>query len=171
MGDKWFVRGVPEDVAQAVADAARTEGITMGRWVTRALRAALERPGPAGAPEAGAEQITEVLERLERLGATLATVEATVTLHDAYIRELRQDRERGRTAGRASPAAARPAPATAAGDGTGARPRGKGGKPLSPEQDKIIADMIRAERPYSEIASKAGVSIGAITKIRKRLGV
>jgi len=31
--------------------------------------------------------------------------------------------------------------------------------------------MIRAERPYSEIASKAGVSVGAITKIRKRLGV
>jgi hypothetical protein len=120
---------------------------------------------------ARAEQITEVLERLERLGATLATVEATVNLHDAYIRELRQDRERGRTAGRASPAAARPAPATAAGDETAARPRGKGGKPLSPEQDKIIADMIHAERPYSEIASKAGVSIGAITKIRKRLGV
>jgi hypothetical protein len=73
----------------------------MGRWVTRALRAALERPGPAGARRQGWKQISEVLERLESLGATLATVEATVTLHDAYIRELRQDRERGRTAGRA----------------------------------------------------------------------
>jgi uncharacterized protein YerC len=31
--------------------------------------------------------------------------------------------------------------------------------------------MILDGRPYSEIAPKAGVSIGAITKIRKRLGV
>jgi hypothetical protein len=110
----------------------------------------------------------------------MATVEATVGLLDTYVRELRQDRERlgglerGRTAAHPRPAlvpaAARSAPSEKNGE-TAARPRGKGGRALSPETDKLIADMIRAGQPYSEIASKAGVSIGAITKIRKRLGV
>jgi hypothetical protein len=126
------------------------------------------------APEVGADQLALVLERLESLEATMVTVEATVGLLDTYVRELRQDRERGRTAVHPrpdpAPAAARPAPPEENGE-TAARSRGKGGKPLPPETDKLIADMLRAGRPYSEIAPKAGVSIGAITKIRKRLGV
>jgi hypothetical protein len=105
---------------------------------------ALERPGPVAVSRTGPDPI-----------------EANQVFLDMMVRELRQDQDRpsSRTdagehklnrEGQAKPAST-------------ARPRGKGGRPLSPETDQLIADMIGAGRPYSEIAPKAGVSIGAIT--------
>src|SRR3954470_2412619 len=77
--------------------------------------------------EATADQIAPVLERLESLGATVRTVEATVNLHDTYIRELRQARSAPRT-----PLRSNGRPPVESGVGapppTAAR-RGKGGNP------------------------------------------
>ena len=44
-----------------------------------------------------------------------------------------------------------------------------GGKRLTDEQDRQIADMLKAGRSYSEIAASVDVSIGGLTKIKKRL--
>jgi hypothetical protein len=44
-----------------------------------------------------------------------------------------------------------------------------GGKRLTDEQNRQIADMLNAGRSYSEIAPAVGVSIGGLTKIKKRL--
>jgi hypothetical protein len=52
---------------------------------------------------------------------------------------------------------------TSAGQGAG------GGKRLTAEQDRQIADMLKAGRPYPEIAAAVGVSSGALTRIKERL--
>src|SRR5690349_3685898 len=119
-GDRWTVRGIDRALVRDVTAAARDERLTLGEWVSRALRTALERSKSEDAPEVGTDQIAPVLERLASLEATMATVEATVGLLDTYVRELRQDRERlgglerGRTAVHPrpapTPAAARPVP-------------------------------------------------------------
>jgi hypothetical protein len=44
-----------------------------------------------------------------------------------------------------------------------------GSKRMTAEQDRQIADLLNAGRPYSEIAPAVGVSIGRLTKIKKRL--
>jgi hypothetical protein len=49
------------------------------------------------------------------------------------------------------------------------RGAGGGNKRLTAEQDRQIAEMLNAGRPYSEIAASVGVSIGGLTKIKTRL--
>jgi uncharacterized protein YerC len=49
------------------------------------------------------------------------------------------------------------------------RGAGGGNKRLTDEQDRQIADMLKAGRPYPEIAAAVGVSSGALTRIKERL--
>lgn len=56
----WAVRGIPEDVRRAVVDRAKTEGRTVGAWVTDALRRALEG-------EALTDQVADLRRRIEML--------------------------------------------------------------------------------------------------------
>jgi plasmid stability protein len=56
----WAVRGIPDDVRRAVVDRAKTEGRTVGAWVTDALRHALEG-------EALSEQVADLRRRIEML--------------------------------------------------------------------------------------------------------
>jgi hypothetical protein len=57
---------------------------------------------------------------------------------------------------------------TSAGQGVG-RGAGGGNKRLTDEQDRQIADMLKAGRSYSEIAASVDVSKGALSRIRDRL--
>src|SRR5690349_17365380 len=88
-GDRWTVRGIDRALVRDVTAAARAERLTLGEWVSRALRTALEQPKSEKAPEVGADHLGAIQERLESLEATVATVEATVGLLDTYVRELR----------------------------------------------------------------------------------
>lgn len=41
----WAVRGIPDDIRRAVVGRAKSEGRTVGSWVSEALRRALEGDG------------------------------------------------------------------------------------------------------------------------------
>lgn len=56
----WAVRGIPDDVRRNVVKRAKTEGRTVGAWVTEALRHALEN----SAVEA---QLADLRRRIELL--------------------------------------------------------------------------------------------------------
>jgi hypothetical protein len=46
-GDRWTVRGIDRALVRDVTAAARDERLTLGEWVSRALRAALKQLLPA----------------------------------------------------------------------------------------------------------------------------
>lgn len=56
----WAVRGIPEDVRRAVVARAKSEGRTVGAWVTDALRRSLEG-------DAIDEQLSDLRRRIEML--------------------------------------------------------------------------------------------------------
>lgn len=61
----WAVRGIPEELRKAVVDRARTEGRTVGSFVSDALRRAL-------ATESVADQVAALQQRIEALERKLA---------------------------------------------------------------------------------------------------
>lgn len=56
----WAVRGIPDDLRQAVVGRAKAEGRTVGAWVSDALRRALDG-------DAVAEQLADLRRRIEVL--------------------------------------------------------------------------------------------------------
>lgn len=71
MSDKWFVCGIPENLARAVSAAAKAHGVTVGHLVAQALKAHLLRmKQPRPAPPASGIPAA-VLRRLEVLEAQL----------------------------------------------------------------------------------------------------
>lgn len=56
----WAVRGIPEAVRREVAAKAKSEGRTVGAWVTDALKRALDG-------DAIGEQVAELRRRVETL--------------------------------------------------------------------------------------------------------
>jgi uncharacterized membrane protein len=73
MAGKWFVRGIPEELARAVAAAAKAQGITVGRWVAQALETHLRRtePPPSSLDPEAVDAHAVILQRLEALEARL----------------------------------------------------------------------------------------------------
>lgn len=71
----WFVRGVPIELRAEVAAAAERAGMNIGPWVTRVLRAALERPEGQGTPS-GQEGAGDLAERVAALAARVERLEA-----------------------------------------------------------------------------------------------
>lgn len=59
----WAVRGIPDEVRRAVVGRAKSEGRTVGAWVSEALRRALA--GEDG--DALAEQLADLRRRVESL--------------------------------------------------------------------------------------------------------
>ncbi len=65
--DRWTVRGVPAALQKAAGDAARLEGVTLGRWLTAALERTLVTSGHrAGQGQAWRDEVETRLVRLER---------------------------------------------------------------------------------------------------------
>lgn len=56
----WAVRGIPDEVRKAVVARAKSEGRTVGAWVTNALRHALDG-------DALTEQLADLRRRVELL--------------------------------------------------------------------------------------------------------
>ena len=56
----WAVRGIPEELRRAVVARAKSEGRTVGAWVSDALRHALEE-------DALTEQLADLRRRVELL--------------------------------------------------------------------------------------------------------
>lgn len=56
----WAVRGIPEELRRAVAARAKSEGRTVGAWVTDALRHALDA-------DAISDQVADLRRRIEML--------------------------------------------------------------------------------------------------------
>lgn len=74
MADKWFVRGVPTELVQAVTAAAKSRGVTVGRVVTEALTgyvAALDRPRELPAAPIDDHAMADFRRRLEALEAAV----------------------------------------------------------------------------------------------------
>lgn len=59
----WAVRGIPEDVRHAVVGRAKSEGRTVGAWVSDALRRALN----GGSGDSVDEQLADLRRRVEML--------------------------------------------------------------------------------------------------------
>jgi hypothetical protein len=194
MSKIWTVRGISDDIQKRVSDAAQAAGMRLGPFVERILLDALERlerlerPEGQGAP-AGQGDAGDLAERVADLAATVEVVRALFEKHrrqdfPSVVERLERleaaqavpaipslpsrdgDGGRGREVaaipGRLAPDNVKPR-RTGVGRGVG------GGKRLTDEQNRQIADMLKAGRPYSEIAPIVGVSIGGLTKIKQRL--
>ncbi len=74
--DQWTIRGVSPEIREAVALAAKGEGMTIGAWVDEVLRDAFEAE-PAAAPQLEASQ--EILEVLDEIRARLEVLEGRRT--------------------------------------------------------------------------------------------
>lgn len=61
----WAVRGIPEELRKAVVERARSEGRTVGSWVSDALRRALST-------DSVADQVAALQQRIEALERKLA---------------------------------------------------------------------------------------------------
>jgi hypothetical protein len=59
----WAVRGIPEEVRRAVVGRAKSEGRTVGAWVSEALRRALDGQDDTSL----AEQLEELRRRVDTL--------------------------------------------------------------------------------------------------------
>lgn len=59
----WAVRGIPEDVRHAVVGRAKSEGRTVGAWVSEALRRALNGDSSHSVDE----QLADLRRRVEML--------------------------------------------------------------------------------------------------------
>ncbi|MGE5478344.1 MAG: hypothetical protein ACM3Q1_16945 [Bacteroidales bacterium] len=59
----WAVRGIPEEVRRAVVGRAKSEGRTVGAWVSEALRRALDGQDDISL----AEQLDELRRRVDTL--------------------------------------------------------------------------------------------------------
>ena len=73
--DRWMIRGVDPAIRKAVKAAAKAEGVSLGRWVRRAFRVALD--SAAGAP------VT-----LDRLSKRVRVVEARLDVLEKSHRTL-----------------------------------------------------------------------------------
>lgn len=85
MSEKWFVRGVSDDLARMVSSVAKSRGVAVGRIVEDALRAHLQgmdcSTTLSGSPKKMDElsAISERLGKIERLLAKLCGPEAVST--------------------------------------------------------------------------------------------
>lgn len=68
LGERWTVRGVPSRLQKAAAACARSEGLTMGAWLSRLLEEAVAGHAPASESPADWRRLIESrLERLEQM--------------------------------------------------------------------------------------------------------
>jgi hypothetical protein len=67
--DRWTVRGVPLAAQRKASKAAKAQGITLGKWLVKAIEAALGQPSASPVPE------TSVTARLEALEARVKALE------------------------------------------------------------------------------------------------
>lgn len=77
---RWTVRGVPSKLQKAAGDAARSQGLTLGQWLSRLLEEGVARDAPNGNGPATswAAAIEARLARLEeRLGEPVAADKGT----------------------------------------------------------------------------------------------
>jgi len=78
--DRWMIRGVDPATRKVVKAAAKAEGMSVGRWVRRALAAALD------ATTAGSSMADAAGERLRLLEARLDVLEKSHrTLHHRVL--------------------------------------------------------------------------------------
>jgi hypothetical protein len=145
----WSIRGVSQDLQARISAAAKGRRMTLGEWISAAAEAALARGMDR-------QQVQDPEDRLGNLEARVAELEARLGEVDARLDNVA-------TSPTAMPVT-RPAPSQGSGRGAGG-----GAKRLTPEQDRMIADMLGQNRSYSEIGAAVGISPGAITKIRERL--
>jgi localization factor PodJL len=76
-----MIRGVDREIRKAVKDAAKAEGISVGRWVRRSLVRALD------ASADGPATVMDLSERVRMLGARLSVLEKS---HRALHRVVRE---------------------------------------------------------------------------------
>jgi hypothetical protein len=134
-------------------------------------RALVTRPDLSGSLEALIDGVTQDVtrqntawdQRFEDVERRLARLEAEAVLRSETQTVLPQRVTRNTPPQHGTPAVTRQPRQTSAGRGAG------GGNRLTAEQDRQIAEMLNAGRPYSEIAASVGVSIGGLTKIKARL--
>lgn len=69
--DRWMLRGVGKDIRKAVKERAAAEGVSIGKWVKKALRLALDQPAEGA-------QASDLEERLSRLEARMRRMEAAL---------------------------------------------------------------------------------------------
>jgi hypothetical protein len=68
LGERWTVRGVPSRLQKAAAACARSEGLTMGAWLSRLLEQAVAGHVEASEPPTDWRRLIESrLERLEEM--------------------------------------------------------------------------------------------------------
>jgi DNA-binding NarL/FixJ family response regulator len=108
--------------------------------------------------------LPEILDRLTRAEETTQRVMAFAeSINDGIVKD--------REARAASPPASKSASKMPTVPRQTPAKQGAGGdKQMTDEQDRQIADMLKAGRSYREIAKVVDVSPGALSKIKKRLG-
>jgi hypothetical protein len=95
----WFVRGVAPTLRADVSEAARREGMRVGPWVERALRAAIAASGGGTADPVAdlARRLAAVEARLTKLGqGEAATVEEGVPVDALETLEVMEGPSGGR---------------------------------------------------------------------------
>lgn len=69
--DRWMLRGVGKDIRKAVKERAAAEGVSIGNWVKKALRLALEQPIDGRPPPDVEERLAQLEHRMRRVEAAL----------------------------------------------------------------------------------------------------
>ena len=141
----WTIKGVSDRTREAVYEATRSEGRTVGEWIDRALAKAAEETLHPKPPAATRADVTEVVR--EQLAPLVARLEAL-------------EGEAGRAAVARPPikrADVGPARAGVRREGPG-RPR----RGLPEEVQARIEELHRAGRSAYAISRELGVSYGAV---------
>lgn len=85
----WSIKGVSPEAREAARKAVESTDMTMGEWLSEAIRAvALEEGRAASAPEAVAVQPAVAPDRLEPLAERIAAAERRTALMVAPLHEL-----------------------------------------------------------------------------------
>lgn len=69
--DRWMLRGVGKDIRKAVKERAAADGVSIGKWVKKALRSALDQSNDGHSPPDFEDRLAQMEARLQRLEATL----------------------------------------------------------------------------------------------------
>ncbi|EKE78526.1 MULTISPECIES: hypothetical protein [Oceanibaculum] len=85
----WSIKGVSPEAREAARKAVESGDMTMGEWLSEAIRAvAAEERGVASAPEPAAAQTEVTEDRLEPLAERIAAAERRTALMVAPLHEL-----------------------------------------------------------------------------------
>lgn len=144
-GEVWSVRGVPADVRQRVADAAKARRMSVGEYVAEALLVALERDVEGGSRDMADVSLPAILERLERVERQLAgSIQTRPSAEPAVIeRPVRAARPSSSTNGR------------------------RGGNPgLPADTVERVREMILARVSNAEISRALGIDASSVSRRR-----